>query len=54
MAFNFGALPGCQCVMRPSSEFVRALLRSADEEDRWRNPFVIVPQPSMCRQILAF
>lgn len=27
-------LPGCECVLRPSSEFVRELLRPADEEDR--------------------
>jgi hypothetical protein len=40
-------LPGCECVLRPSSEYVRELLRPADEEDRWRNPFVIVPRPSM-------
>jgi len=40
-------LPGCECVLRPASEFVRELLRPADEEDRWRNPFVIAPRPSM-------
>lgn len=39
-------LPGCECVLRPSSEYVRELLRPADEEDRWRNPFVIVTRPS--------
>ena len=38
-------LPGCECVLRPSSEFVRELLRPADEEDRWRNPFVIMMRP---------
>jgi hypothetical protein len=38
-------LPGCECLLRPSSEFVRELLRPADEEDRWRNPFVIVARP---------
>jgi len=42
-------LPGCECVLRPSCEFVRELLRPADEEDRWRNPFVIAPRPSMAR-----
>ena len=42
-------LPGCECVLRPSCEFVRDLLRPADEEDRWRNPFVIAPRPSMAR-----
>lgn len=40
-------LPGCECVLRPSSEFVRELLRPADEEDRWRNPFVIVTRPEI-------
>jgi hypothetical protein len=40
-------LPGCECMLRPSCEFVRELLRPADEEDRWRNPFVIVPRPSV-------
>jgi hypothetical protein len=40
-------LPGCECVLRPSSGFVRELLRPADEEDRWRNPFVIVTRPSV-------
>lgn len=40
-------LPGCECVLRPSSGFVRELLRPADEEDRWRNPFVIVARPSL-------
>ncbi len=31
----------CECILRPESEFVRALLRPADEEDRWRNPFIL-------------
>jgi hypothetical protein len=31
----------CECVLRPGSEFVRSLIRPADEEDRWRNPFLI-------------
>jgi hypothetical protein len=31
----------CECVLRPEREYVRALLRPADEEDRWRNPFMI-------------
>jgi hypothetical protein len=34
-------------VLRPSSEFVRELLRPADEEDRWRNPFIIVTRPEI-------
>jgi hypothetical protein len=38
-------LPGCECILRPGSEFVRELLRPADEEDRWRNPFIIVTRP---------
>lgn len=38
-------LPGCECLLRPASEFVRELLRPPDEEDRWRNPFVIVTRP---------
>jgi hypothetical protein len=42
-------LPGCECVLRRSCEFVRDLLRPADEEDRWRNPFVFAPRPSMAR-----
>jgi hypothetical protein len=36
-------LTGCECVLRPSSKFVHELLRPPDEEDRWRNPFIIVP-----------
>jgi hypothetical protein len=40
-------LPGCECVLRPASEFVRELLRPAEEEDRWRNPFVMVPRPAV-------
>ena len=40
-------LPGCECVLRPSCEFVRELLRPADEEDRWRNPFIIVTRPEI-------
>jgi hypothetical protein len=39
-------LPGCESVLRPSSEFVRELLRPADEEDHWHNPFVIVTRPA--------
>jgi len=31
----------CECMLRPGSEFVRALIRPAGEEDRWRNPFLI-------------
>lgn len=31
----------CECVLRPGCEFVRSLIRPADEEDRWRNPFLI-------------
>lgn len=33
----------CECVLRPENDFVRALLRPADEEDRWRNPFIVPP-----------
>jgi hypothetical protein len=40
-------LPGCECLLRPASEFVRELLRPPDEEDRWRNPFIIVSKPEM-------
>lgn len=40
-------LPGCECVLRPSSEFVRELLRPADEEDRWRNSFIVVTRPEI-------
>lgn len=31
----------CECVTQPGSSFVHGLLRPADEEDRWRNPFII-------------
>jgi|JI10StandDraft_1071094.scaffolds.fasta_scaffold200276_3 hypothetical protein len=31
----------CECILQPGSGFVRSLLRPADEEDRWRNPFLI-------------
>ena len=30
----------CDGVLRPECEFVHSLLREADEEHRWRNPFV--------------
>ena len=40
-------LPGCECVLRPTSEFVRELLRPEDEEDRWRNPFILVTRPEI-------
>jgi hypothetical protein len=40
-------LPGCECVLRAASEFVRGLLRPADEEDRWRNPFIMVMRPEI-------
>lgn len=33
--------PGCECVLRPEAEFVRSLLRPVEEEDRWRNPFLV-------------
>lgn len=44
--FLFGSIArrdslDCECLLRPGSEFVRSLLRPADEEDRWRNPFLI-------------
>lgn len=34
-------LPGCECLLRPEAGFVRSLLRPAEEEDRWRNPFLV-------------
>ncbi len=34
-------LPGCEWILRPEAEFVRTLLRPVQEEDRWRNPFLM-------------
>lgn len=34
-------LPGCECVLRHDAEFIRALLRVPEEENRWRNPFLV-------------
>jgi hypothetical protein len=34
-------LRGCECLLRPEAEAVRSLLRPAEEEDRWRNPFLV-------------
>jgi len=33
--------PGCEYRLRPEAEIVCSLLRPAEEEDRWRNPFLV-------------